>query len=782
MIAPYQVPYGPKELRIALRGLARPFPDVGRAWFPAFRGSDVEVFPTRQGREAEYALLLALRASGCSRVGVPIFTHPVVWQTIAAAGMEPVFLDTDPITLGLSLADLRKKRDLLDCLILIHAFGYPADFDAVAQIMQGKPILEDCAHALGSSFRGRPLGSLGDGAFFTFLFSKSLRAGGGGCAVVRNRALAADVERLLGEDADESVLEGLAHAAANLFLALAYRQPFYSLLTAITSRRLYRRAANRMSYRVSPSLRMRRSDWAVVESRLKEWRADSERHADFWSEVRANLPPGWRVPPEPSYGEWNHWLLPIVPPDEDAARRGIASLRSRGVGARLIYLYSPEAGRAYGYRGDCPEAERLSRLVFLLPSHSGLAERERRRIVQSLSGPNEALFTVAHVTTIGLSLHFLRGQAAVLRKSGASLHAISSPDAESAVFRDEEGVPLHPIPMTRRITPLRDLVALWRVWRTLRRIRPQVVHAHTPKGGLLGMIAAFIERAPARVYHLRGISWLTASGPRRWLLRLADRTSCLLAHRVLAVSRSTREIAIEQGLCAPEKIKVLLSGSGQGVDTKRFTPAAESARLAARAAYGITADALVVGFLGRIVRDKGLGELAGAWRSLSAKESRLHLLLAGKPDPDDAPATALLEALQSDPRVHYVGHDWDTPRLYAAMDLVALPTYREGFPNVALEAAAMGLPIVASRVPGCTDAVVDGVTGTLVEPRDAVALADGLASYLADAGLRERHGKAGRGRVMAEFRREAILEAIVAEYRDLLGAGATGVLACAYSR
>jgi glycosyltransferase involved in cell wall biosynthesis/dTDP-4-amino-4,6-dideoxygalactose transaminase len=765
MIAPYCVPYGPRELRIALRGLSRPFPDVGRAWFPAFRGFDVDVFPTRQGREAEYALLKAL---GCSRVGVPIFTHPVVWQTIAQAGMQPVFIDTDPVTLGMSLDDLRRKRDRIDCLILIHAFGYPADFDAVAEIMDGKPILEDCAHALGSTYRGRPLGSLGDGAFFTFLFSKSLRAGGGGCAVVRNRGLAADVERLL-EGEDESAVEALAHAAANLALSVAYRQPFYSLLTAITSRRLYRRAANSVSYRVSPSLRMRRSDWAVVSSRLNEWR--SERNERLWSEVRDRLPPGWHVPPEPSHGEWNHWLLPVRAPDEDAARRGVAALRRRGVGARFIYLYSPEAGRAFGYSGDCPQAEHLSRSVFILPSHDGLGERERRRIVESLPSS----FTVVHVTTVGLSLFFLAGQAATLRKSGASLHAISSPDAESAAFRERENVPVHPIPMTRRITPVRDLLALWRVFRALRRIRPEIVHAHTPKGGLLGMVAAFVARTPVRIYHLRGITWLTATGLRRRLLRLADRVSCGLAHRVIAVSHSMRRIAIDEGLCPADKIDVLLGGSGQGVDTKRFTPADGTARSRARKAYGIQDDALVIGFLGRIVRDKGIIELAEAWRRLSTQDPRLHLLLAGKLDPNDTPATETLAALRSDPRVHYAGLDWDAPRLYAAMDVVALPTYREGFPNVALEAAAMALPIVTTAVPGCTDAVVDGVTGTLVAPRDPAALADALDAYLVDPDLRERHGQAGRERVVAQFRREAIIEAIAGEYRRL-------VRSCASSR
>jgi dTDP-4-amino-4,6-dideoxygalactose transaminase len=382
MIAPYRVPYGVNEFRTALRGLARPFPDVGQAWFPAFRGLGVDAFPTNQGREAQYALLRALRLSAGARVGVPIFTHPVVWQTIVAAGMQPVFLDTDPVTLGLNLTDLRKKSERLDCLILIHTFGYPADFDSVAAIMQGRPVLEDCAHALGSTYRGRPLGSLGDGSFFTFLFSKSLRAGGGGCALTRDRALGREVERLLRDGPEETLLQGLSHVMENLILGLAYKRPWYSLLTLLTSSRLYRRAANQVSYRVSSSLRMRRSDWGVVASRLKAWRPDSEKYPDFWADVRTRLPEGWRIPPEPTWGEWNHWLLPVCPPSEEAAVRGIAEMRSHGVGARLIYLYSPEAGRPYGYAGDCPEAERLSRSVFLLPSHSGLSALERQQIVE----------------------------------------------------------------------------------------------------------------------------------------------------------------------------------------------------------------------------------------------------------------------------------------------------------------------------------------------------------------------------------------------------------------
>jgi len=400
-------------------------------------------------------------------------------------------------------------------------------------------------------------------------------------------------------------------------------------------------------------------------------------------------------------------------------------------------------------------------------SSTGEGVSEPRRRCRGLASGGGA--TIVHVMTAPVSLVFLAGQVSFMRNAGYSVHAITSPGPELVSFGAREGVSVLAVDMPRRITPLQDVVALWGLWRALRRIRPDIVHAHTPKGGLLGMLAAWLARVPVRVYHMRGLPFVTAAGSRRRLLRATERFSCALAHRVLAVSHSIRTIAVDERLCEKDKIKVLLGGSGNGVDaTGRFVPQAPAVRAEAREALAIPADALVIGFVGRLVRDKGVVELATAWRRLRERISGLHLLLVGPPESEDAVPGEVLAALRADPRVRLTGHARDMPRLYAAMDVVALPTYREGFPNVALEAAAMEIPIVATSVPGCVDAVQHGITGLLVPPRDAAALGDALGRYLEDPTLRKLHGVTARRRVLVEFRREGIWQAVVDEYRSLL--------------
>ena len=376
-----------------------------------------------------------------------------------------------------------------------------------------------------------------------------------------------------------------------------------------------------------------------------------------------------------------------------------------------------------------------------------------------------ARLRLVHVTTVPDSLLFLDGQPRYLRARGFEVVAVSSPGAALERFQRAEEVACHTVAMARAITPWRDLVALLRLTLLLRRLRPDIVDAHTPKGGLLGMMAATLARVPVRIYHLHGLRFLTAQGSRRRLLRLTEWIAARLATRVLCVSRSLAEVAEAEGVAPRGKLAVLLGGSINGVDAAgRFRRPTAGEVAAARSALGLPAGARVIGFVGRLVREKGIVELASAWRRLREAMPDLWLALVGPLEDQDPVPAEVVAALRDDPRVLMAGQDWDTPRWYRAMDVVALPTYREGFGVVTIEAGAMALPVVTTTVTGCVDAVVDGVTGTLVPPRDDRALEAALRAYLDDPALRLRHGMAARERVLRDFDQPRLWSALHQAY------------------
>lgn len=379
-----------------------------------------------------------------------------------------------------------------------------------------------------------------------------------------------------------------------------------------------------------------------------------------------------------------------------------------------------------------------------------------------------------HVTTVPLSLSFLRGQIAYMQARGIEVHLVSSPGARPPALHEAEDVPVHLITMIRAIDPLRDLLACGALYRTIRRLRPTIVHAHTPKAGMLAMLAATCAGVPLRIYHMRGLALCGASGARRMLLSSAEWITCVLAHRVIAVSHSLRDTAIQYRISPPRKIRVLHHGSGQGVDAEgRFNPARlpSSVHGQKRGRLGIPATARVIGFVGRMVPDKGIGDLVRIWSRLRREYPDLHLLMVGPFEREHPLRPEIAQALRRDARVHLPGLDWNTPEWYAAMDVVVLPSYREGFPNVALEAAAMELPIVASRVVGSTDAVRDGETGRLVPSGDLDALCAAVRTYLDSPDLRASHGRAARARVLQQFRPVDVWAEIYREYLTLLQSG-----------
>lgn len=237
------------------------------------------------------------------------------------------------------------------------------------------------------------------------------------------------------------------------------------------------------------------------------------------------------------------------------------------------------------------------------------------------------------------------------------------------------------------------------------------------------------------------------------------------------MSPSLKAHAIRDGICPAHKIVVFGGGSVSGIDSDgQFNPDrfAEDRRSQVRTQLGIGSDGIVIGFVGRIVRDKGIHELASAWGALREHYTNAHLVLVGPIEPQDPVDPDVLESLRSDARVHFTGEVADTSELYLAFDVLALPTYREGFGNVNVEAASMRVPVVSTKITGCIDSVLDGVTGTLVPSQDAEALTSAIARYLDDPKLRQDHGQAGRKWVCATFQQNVIWEAVYCEYGRLL--------------
>jgi FlaA1/EpsC-like NDP-sugar epimerase/glycosyltransferase involved in cell wall biosynthesis len=387
---------------------------------------------------------------------------------------------------------------------------------------------------------------------------------------------------------------------------------------------------------------------------------------------------------------------------------------------------------------------------------------------------NTASPRLVHIITDPMSFWLVQGQAAVMSRAGFDVHMISSPGAFAEESSRKEGVPFHAVPMARRIAPWSDVMSLLRLYGTLKRLRPRVVLAGTPKAGLLGTIAAWMLRLPVRVYCVHGLPLLTARGIRRLILRTTERLACAAATHVVCVGHSMRHELVRAGLCAARKATVLANGSANGVDVRRFNPArfSERTRQRVRSRLQIPREALVIGFVGRVVRDKGVCELHRAWRQLRERCPSAYLLVVGPPETTDPVPEEIWRDLANDPRVRMTGLDWNTPPLYRAMDLLCLPSHREGCPNVPMEAAAMELPVVAFRVPGMVDAVDDGVTGRLIEPLSVEALADALQDYLIDPAKRAAHGRAGRRRVVALFPQELVWAAIADFYASLAAGGA----------
>lgn len=353
---------------------------------------------------------------------------------------------------------------------------------------------------------------------------------------------------------------------------------------------------------------------------------------------------------------------------------------------------------------------------------------------------------------------FLQGHLSRLRQSLSVAVCVNRAESDIAVAMPE-GVEIQDVEIRRKISPWHDAVALWKLWHFYRRRRFGAVVTVTPKAGLLGMLAARLAGTPVRLHWFTGQVWTTRKGLMRAMLKGMDRLTAACATDVLADSPSQRDFLVREGVVAGGKISVLGQGSISGVDTARFRPDPE-ARQRIRTELQISDLAPCLVYVGRMSKEKGVPDLLAAFGRLREESADLHLILVG-PDEEGLLSPARV------PGLHVVGYTKSAEAYMAAADIICLPSYREGFGSVLIEGAACGLPAVASRIYGITDAVVENVTGLLHPPGDIAALADGLRRLVSDDDFRLRLGKNAHERAIASFE-ASHLENLFSQFLDRL--------------
>ena len=376
---------------------------------------------------------------------------------------------------------------------------------------------------------------------------------------------------------------------------------------------------------------------------------------------------------------------------------------------------------------------------------------------------------ILHVLNISFVIpYFLGKQLSFFSQKGYKEYIICSSSKELNAFAEVYGFKYKEVDILRKISIWKDLKAIILVMGYIRANRIDVVTGHTPKGALIAMLAAYILRVPVRIYFRHGLVYETSIGVKRKMLMLIDRIAAKLATKVVCVSPSVCKRSIEDNLNSANKQYLLSKGTCNGIDVKRFSIKSidENRLQELKKNLGLKQTDFVIGFTGRLVRDKGIIELVHAFQELRKKYSDLVLLLVGMFEERDALPEEIVNMIKQSTVIINTGYvlNSNIEYYYALMDLFVLPSYREGFPTSILEASSMNLPILTTRVTGCIDAIVEGRTGLFVE-HDYKSISSAIELLYLDEHLRLSYGCNGQKFVEDNFEQYIIWREIEKLYQ-----------------
>jgi glycosyltransferase involved in cell wall biosynthesis len=374
------------------------------------------------------------------------------------------------------------------------------------------------------------------------------------------------------------------------------------------------------------------------------------------------------------------------------------------------------------------------------------------------------------ITTIDISLDKLFPDFyPLLIERGYDVIGISAKGPYSEKLR-KFGIKVINVPMTRSFTVLQDLKCIWQLYRIFRRERFEIVHYSTPKASFLASIAGRLARCNVLLYTLRGLGYNAFRGPRKFIAKFCEKIACRSAHYVISISESLKDKAVSENLLPAKRVFVLGAGSSKGVNLNKFKIDEDISqqRKAIRQLLGVVKNTIVIGYAGRLSNEKGIDELVEAFSKIYEKNRKTFLVLVGNQDERNPLPDLNVAKIEKHPGIKIIPFQEEISHYIFAMDILALPSYREGFGNVLIEASALEKPVVATDITGCRDAVIDNVTGFLVEPKNPISLRNALTQLINDSSKRREMGRNGGSWVRENFDRDLVWKRMIDVYEMML--------------
>lgn len=373
------------------------------------------------------------------------------------------------------------------------------------------------------------------------------------------------------------------------------------------------------------------------------------------------------------------------------------------------------------------------------------------------------------ITTVPLSLDKLLSGQLKFMGSFYNVIAVSSGGEALNKIAKKESVEVFPVEMTRKITPFQDIKAVWKLYRFLKREKPFIVHTHTPKAGIVGMLSAKLAGVPNRLHTVAGLPLLEAKGNKRKILDLVEKLTYSCATNVYPNSFGLEKIILDNKYCDSEKLKVLANGSSNGIDTAFFNPdvISNDQKSGLRQSLNIQEDDFVFIFVGRLVSDKGITELVRAFDNINKEISKTKLLLVGPLEPELDPLSPETEKIiQLNEAIITVGYQNDVRPYFGIADVLTFPSYREGFPNVVMQAGSMGIPCIVSDINGCNEIIMDNNNGLIIPVKSTEKLEEAMRKLLGNLNLRAQLQLNSRKRILENYEQKVVWEAILKEYKE----------------